>query len=286
MGFEVTTAFVQQYADNIRLMAQQKGSRLRNAVLIVDGVKGKTYYHDAINSTAARKRTSRHADTPLISTPHDRTQVTLNDYDWADLVDDLDKVKMLADPTSPYAINAAYAMGRAMDQSIIDVAVASRAAGEAGGTATAIGSAQQIVNASTGLTVAKLLSSKKVLDKSNDLETKRHITVTANEVADLLNEAEVKSSDYNTVKALAQGQINTYMGYEFHQTELLATASSITTCFGWIENGIVLAIGQDIKYSIDKRPDKNNAMQPYYGMSIGASRTEEKKVVQVDTYHA
>lgn len=286
MSFEITTAFVQQYSDNIQLMAQQKGSRLRNAVFVKDGVRGKTYYHDAINQTAAQKRTNRHADTPLISTPHDRTMVTLLDYDWADLIDDLDKVKLLADPTSPYVQAGAYAMGRAMDQAIIDVAVGTRYSGESGGTSTAIGSSQQIANGSTGFTVSKLLSAKKILDKSNDLESKRHITIDANGVADLLNEAEVKSSDYNTVKALAAGQVNTFMGFEFHQTELLTTASSVTTYFGWIEDGLILAIGQDIKGSIDKRTDKNNAMQPYFGMSIGASRTEEKKVCQLDGYHA
>jgi hypothetical protein len=286
MSFDITTAFVQQYSDNIRTMAQQKGSRLRNAVFTKDGVRGKTYFHDAVNQTAARKRTSRHADTPLISTPHDRTMVTLQDYDWADLIDDLDKVKLLADPTSPYVMAGAYAMGRAMDQAIIDLAVGSRAAGETGGTATAIGSGQQIASTSTGLSMVKLVAAKKVLDKSNDLESKRHIVVTANEVADLLAETTLTSSDYNTIKALVRGEIQTYVGFEFHQTELLATASNVTTCFGWIEDGLILAIGQDIKSSIDKRPDKNNAMQPYFGMSIGASRTEEKKVVEIATYHA
>jgi hypothetical protein len=212
--------------------------------------------------------------------------VTLQDYDWADLIDDLDKVKLLADPTSPYVMAGAYAMGRAMDQAIIDLAVGSRAAGETGGTATAIGSGQQIASTSTGLSMVKLVAAKKVLDKSNDLESKRHIVVTANEVADLLAETTLTSSDYNTIKALVRGEIQTYVGFEFHQTELLATASNVTTCFGWIEDGLILAIGQDIKSSIDKRPDKNNAMQPYFGMSIGASRTEEKKVVEIATYHA
>ena len=48
--------------------------------------------------------------------------VTLDEYEWADLIDTADKVKMLADPTSQYAQTAAFAIGRSMDDVIITAA--------------------------------------------------------------------------------------------------------------------------------------------------------------------
>jgi hypothetical protein len=289
MSFEITTAFVKQYGDNIEVMSQQKGSKLRSSVGLKTGIRGKEYFHDQVAATAARKRTNRHADTPLISTPHRRRKLFLYDFDWADLIDDLDKVKMLADPTSPYAINAAYAMGRSMDDEIIACANATAYTGVDGATSTPFDTTNnQILHGSVGMSVAKLLLTKRKLDVSEDTETKRHILVSAAEVADLLNEAEVKSADYNTVKALAMGQINTFIGFDFHQTERLSYSSStgIRLCLAWIEDGILLGIGVDIEAVISRRADKNNAYQPYYKMSIGATRTDERKVVEIGTYHA
>jgi hypothetical protein len=286
MSFEITTAFVTQFSDNIQLLCQQKGSRLRNTVDVKTDVKGKKTSQDQVGSSSAKKKTSRHSDTPLIPTPHARRWITMYDYEWADLIDDLDKVKMLADPESPYAQTGANAMGRAMDDEIINTAVATVYVGEAGTTTQTLGSGQQIANGSTGLTLTKLIAAKVILDKSEDLESPRHMAVSAEEIADLLGETEVGSKDYNTVQALVKGEVQTFVGFNFHQTERLSETSSVRTCFGWIETGIRLAIGADIKKDIGPRRDKSLAIQVYYCMSIGATRMEEKKVVEVACYHA
>tara|TARA_R100001086_G_scaffold219565_1_gene136372 strand:- start:8 stop:235 length:228 start_codon:yes stop_codon:yes gene_type:complete len=69
MSSEITTAFVQQYSANVQMLAQQMGSRLREAV-DVESVTGKNAYFDQVGVTAAQIRSSRHADTPQIDTPH------------------------------------------------------------------------------------------------------------------------------------------------------------------------------------------------------------------------
>ena len=45
------------------------------------------------------------------------------DYEYADLIDNQDKIRTLIDPTSSYALAAAYAIGRAMDDEIISAAI-------------------------------------------------------------------------------------------------------------------------------------------------------------------
>ena len=94
MSVQITTAFVEQYKSNVFHLAQQKGSRLRDAVR-TETVTGKSHFFERIGSVAAQLRTSRHSDTPRMDTPHSRRKVTMDDYDWADLIDNEDKVRML-----------------------------------------------------------------------------------------------------------------------------------------------------------------------------------------------
>ena len=128
--------------------------------------------------------------------------VTMDHWEYADLIDDPDKVQMLIDPTSTYANAAAYAIGRAMDDSIIAAALDSASTGKAGATSTALPAGQKVAVGSpaTGLTIAKLVSAKKILDQNNvDPSIKRFIAVHPEQVEDLLNSTTVTSSDFNTV---------------------------------------------------------------------------------------
>ena len=118
------------------MLSQQMGSRLRDAVRI-ENVVGKNAFIDQIGVATAALRSSRHADTPQMDTPHARRRLSLADYEYADLIDDQDKVRMLIDPTSSYAQAAAAAMGRAMDDVIITAATGTASTGETGsGSAT------------------------------------------------------------------------------------------------------------------------------------------------------
>ena len=286
MSINITTSFVEQYSSNVNLLSQQMGSKLRGSV-DEESIVGKNAFFEQIGSTAAVLRTSRHGDTPQIDTPHSRRRVSLSDYEWADLIDDQDEVRALVDPTSAYAKNAAAAMNRAMDDVIITAFNASASTGVAGGTSTALPSTQKFAtsNQSDGLTIAKLLSAKKILDNNDiDPSRKRFIVCGPQQVADLLAVTQVTSSDFNTVKALAQGDINSFLGFEFIMSTRLsfdATNTDDRLIFAYTEDAIKLAIGSDIKAQISERADKSYSTQVYYAMSLGAVRMEEKAVVQI-----
>jgi len=286
MSINITTSFVEQYSSNVNLLSQQLGSKLRGSV-DEESIVGKNAFFEQIGSTAAVLRTSRHGSTPQIDTPHSRRRVSLSDYEWADLIDDQDKVRALVDPTSAYAKNAAAAMNRAMDDVIITAFNASASTGVAGGTSTALPSTQKFAtsNQSDGLTIAKLLSAKKILDNNDiDPSRKRFIVCGPQQVADLLAVTQVTSSDFNTVKALAQGDINSFLGFEFIMSTRLnfdATNTDDRLIFAYTEDAIKLAIGSDIKAQISERADKSYSTQVYYAMSLAAVRMEEKAVVQI-----
>lgn len=287
MSTQITTAFVEQYSSNIQMLSQQKGSLLRDKVR-VESVTGKNAFFDQVGSVTASVRTTRHADTPQSDTPHSRRRVSLVDYEFADLIDDLDKVRMLVDPTSTYALAAAYAMGRAMDDAIITAATGSADTGVAGGTAVALPSSQIIAEAgTTGMTIAKLREAKEIIDLADvDPSLPRHIIVSPKQITDLLGTTEVTSSDFNTVKALAQGDINSFLGFNFIVSNRLAVASQIRDCIAFVSDGIGLAVGKDSTARIDERADKGYATQVYYSAAFGATRMEEDKVVKIQAYEA
>lgn len=282
MSVQITTAFVEQYKSNVFHLAQQKGSRLRDAVRS-ETVTGKSHFFERIGSVAAEKRTSRHSDTPRMDTPHSRRKVTMDDYDWADLIDQEDKVRMLISPQSEYAMAGAWAMGRAMDDSIIAAATGTSYGGVSGGTSVALPSTQKIVHGSAGLTLAKLIEAKEILDANDvDPDEARYMIVTSKQMSNLLNLEKVTSSDYASIKALVQGQIDTYLGFKFLRTERLGTDSnSDRQVLAFCQSGIGLAVGSDVSTRISERADKNYATQVFLSMTIGATRVEDEKVVEI-----
>jgi len=282
MSVQVTTAFVSQFSSNVQLLSQQIGSKLRGAVS-EDSVTGDKAFFDQIGSGTAQLRTSRHADTPLQDTPHSRRQVAIDTYEYADLIDDADKVRMLIDPTSTYARAAAAAIGRAMDDAIITAATGTALTGVSGGTSTTMLAANQIAHGSAGLTVAKLVSANKILDNADvDPSIPRYIVVGPEQVEDLLNNSTVTSSDYNSIKALVHGEIDTFLGFKFIKSTRLSVASSVRKCFAWAEDGLKLAIGKDVVSKIDQRADKSYSTQVFYCASFGSTRMEEEKVVEIN----
>jgi hypothetical protein len=285
MSFQVTTAFVQQYSTNVQLLLQQRGSRLRDCVTVGSYTGKAAKAVEQIGEVTAQARTSRHADTPLISTPHDARWVHPTDYEWADMIDDQDKLRMLIDPTSPYAMNGAYALGRAMDSLIITAALGAALTGENGSTSTPFDTSnQQIAVGAAGLTVAKLRTAKKKL-MANEVDVENdplYCAVTAVQLDNLLGTTEVTSSDYNTVKALVSGSVDTFMGFKFIHTELLGLdGSSDRRCIAWAKSGMHLGIWNDITTKISERADKSYATQVYVKGTFGATRVEEGKVVEI-----
>lgn len=287
MSDQVNVAFVQQYKTNVELLLQQMGSRLRRAVTTdtYTGKAGKSV--EQVGPVNAVKRTTRHGDTPLVSTPHDARWVFPVDYEWADLIDDQDKVRMLIDPQSPYARNGANALGRAIDNEIIAAFFATAYVGEDGtGTVThnAENSNNQVAVGGAGLTVAKLREAKKYLmaadvDVDND---ELFVAITAEQHDDLLNETQAINLDYTNKPALVDGRITAFMGFNFIHTELLvedATPDRRVPC--WAKSGMHLGVWNDITTRIEERADKSFSTQVYVKGTFGATRLEGEKVVEI-----
>jgi len=294
MSFEITTAFVKQFEDNITLLAQQRGSKLRG-LLAETPLTGKSVFMDQIGATQAMRTTTRHADSPLISTPHKRRRISSIDVEWGDLIDDFDKLKMIVDPESSVSLNAAWAIGREMDDIVFEKFFATAFAGEEGNEQVSFPASNTVAaglaadgttggGSVTGLNVPKLRAARrKLLENEVDLDAETpHIVVTAKALDDLLGQTEVTSADFNTVRTLVNGDIDTYMGFRFVRSERVPTAASGDLRLPiWVPSGMGLAVSQNPTARITERADKRFSTYVYYSMSVGASRLEEEKVIEV-----
>jgi len=289
MSFNVTTHFVQQYTTNVQLLLQQKGSKLRDAVSVGSYTGKAAKAIEQVGSVEAQKRVVRHGDTPLISTPADARWVFPTDYEWADLIDDQDKLRMLIDPQSSYAQNGAYALGRAMDDEIISAFFGTSKTGENGSTNTSFPAGQQVAvtvgsTGNTGLNIAKLREAKRVL-MANEVDIDNDplfCVISAQQHDDLLNEAQAISLDYNTRPVLVDGKITAFMGFNFiHSERLDVDGSSYRRVAAFAKSGMHLGMWNDISTMISERADKGYATQVYVKGTFGATRTEEKKVVEI-----
>lgn len=283
MSTQIDAWRVEAYRRNVIMLSQQKGSRLQGACRVDGDIIGKRVYYDRIGPTAAVQMTSRHADTPLVNTPQTKRSATMADYNWADLVDKVDKLKIINDPTNPYAVNAAAAFGRTKDDVIIAAALGTAETGEGGTGTQTLPSAQKIAHGSAGLTLAKLISAKEILMEADvDPDLPQYCFYNGAMLTDLLNDTTITSADYNTVKLLVEGKVDTFMGYKFIHTERLTQDSTPNRqCIIMAQGAVGLGLPEDVMVKISERDDKNYSTQVYVEMSLGAVRLEDEKVIEI-----
>jgi hypothetical protein len=283
MSTTIDVARVQQYKSNVLHLYQQNGSVLKGAVR-EEKVTGKQAFFDRLGATAAIKRTTRHGDTPLVDSQHSRRMVTLSDYEWADLIDDQDKIRMLIDPTSAYAMNAAKALGRAFDDVVIAAFDGTAYSGEDGTTSVAFTDEDAGDEDFSGAAVdiEDILTLKYRLDAQDVPQEGRHMVVDPALFRQLLRDQKATSADYQSVKALIKGEFaDTFLGFRWHMTTRLTVPSANKRyCFAWHEDSMGVAMGQDIVTEIGPRADKSYATQVYVKGTFGATRIQGNGVVR------
>lgn len=289
MPDSITTAFVQEYKANIDLLLQQKGSRLRDKVTTGSYTGKAASVVEQFGPVAAVKKTTRHGDTPLLDVPQAKRWVFPVDYEWASLIDNEDKLRMLVDPTSAYSMNGMNAMARAQDDEIIDAFFATAKVGENGSTDEAFNTTDYQVAVATGgaassLNVAKLqLALRKMMGAfKGEVDEPIYCAISSYEHDALLKEVQITSRDFNGGQpVLANGKIQSFMGANFVVTERLDISSGNRLIPFWVATGMHMGMWNDINAQVSQRADKSYAYQVYLAQTIGATRLQDGKVIQI-----
>jgi len=295
MSINLPTLQVEEYSSNIQLLLQQMGSRFRAAVT-EKGYTGSVQASpvDQVASTEAIERTTRFGDMPRIDATLDRRWVAPRTFHHPQLIDNVDLLKMLSDPKSSYVQSAVNALNRKIDSIIIDAFFDAANTGTRGGTSTAflagnVVGVQQGAGTNTGLTVAKLREARRLLlSHEVDLAYEQlYIAVTSKQMDNLLGEAQVISTDFNSKPVLVDGMINNYLGFNFIHSERLETGTDDQSGTSravpvWVKSGMHLGMWNDITTDISQRKDVEGLpWQVYVEATFGATRIEEKRVVKI-----
>jgi len=274
-----STAFVQQYQDTITLLAQQTDNRLRGAVMVDTNWTGEKKFYDQYGTDELEEIVGRLQDTPLQSPDHERRMITPRYFVSNTLEDPFEALQMLSDPKSVYMQAKQAAIARKVDNLIAVALGATAYSGKTGTTSVTLGSAQKTSVDAAGLTLAKLVSAKEILDSNEVDKEDRTLVHASDQMSDLLNVTTNVSADYNSVKALVQGEIDTWVGFKFIHSEQLELSSTERQVYAFQKKGMQLAIQKEAEGRLTERPDKNYAWQVYVRIALGVTRLEEERVV-------
>jgi hypothetical protein len=215
------------------------------------------------------------------------------DYVWNALVDQQDKIRLLIDPNSEYAIAAAAALRRAWDDEVMGAFAADSKGGEDGSTTVTFASEGALDTTFVGaaLTTPNILTVKKALDLKFVPSEDRYLLYHPAAMEQLLKASTApiaSNSDYNTVKALVDGSLNTWVGFKWIMNARVPLTTGDATrpyCFAWHRDAMGIVVGKDIMARLSERPDKDYAIQSYACMTMGATRVQGEGVVRfsIDT---
>lgn len=295
--YSVPEHYVKMYTANVRAALNKKGGLLFPYVTTGSYHGEKSQVVNFLGPVEFVERNTPYGDTKLTEVEHTSRWITGKEYDCAILVDRLDTLKMIYDPTSPYVERMREAAARKMDEIIMSKFFATAKTGVDGTTNTTFPTRDIIAHGGTRMSVAKLRAARKLLKKRHvDLRmAQAYIAVTSEQIDDLLGEVVVGSSDYNSVKPLVDGEVSRFMGFTFVPyedngdatdgrgipTETVAGPATIRDCPVWVPDGMHFGAWDGLTIIISPRPDKNNIKQIHATFTAGATRLEEGKVLEL-----
>ena len=282
----VDTALKNQYSANIMLLVQQLEAKISPTVYQKPDCSGEVSFQDQIASEDAQEKLARNEVVVNTDPDYARRKIVPRYFYKAPLIDNVDKLMLVKDPTSEVVQTNAGALVRAKETVICTAFFGTAYGGKDGTTGNTLAGDQVIANGGTGLTMDKIRKAKKVLDQNEVADSDRHLAVTAEQIEDLLALTEVTSTDYAQVKALVSGQPGTLVGFNIVRTERLPVSASIRQCAAYHKTAMVLGTWIDMKASIDILPSVHFSAQVYAGQSYGATRLEEEKLVEIDCSEA
>jgi hypothetical protein len=251
MAINVTTAFVDLFDSEVK-QAYQAESVLRGTMRTRTGVAGNTVKFPTIGKGVATLRVPQTDVTPLNVT-YGQVTATMEDYIAAEYSDIFQQSHINFDERSELVQVVSKSIARRMDQIMID------ALNAATGTSTV---ATTIGGAGTNMNIEKLRATAKAMNEKNVPSEGRNLLMHASQLDALLGETEITSQDFASVKALVQGEINTFMGFNIltmgDRDEGGIPKPSTRTCFAWHKDSMGYAESMAQKTEVNYVPEKTS----------------------------
>lgn len=276
MAQSISNAFVAQFDAEVK-QAYQGNMRLGGTVRTKTGVVGSTHRFPKLGKGLAQPRIPQTDVTPM-NVAHSNVTATLQDYEAPEYSDILDLQKINFDERRELVQAVSGAMGRRMDQIVIDAL-------DLGANSTQVGT--DIGGTASGMNTAKARRAKRLMDANGVPSGDRYMVHSAYALEQMLGETDVSSSDYNSIKALVNGDLDTWLGFKWIMIEDrveggLPLSSNIRKNFAFHKQALGLAIGQDMKTMIDWIAEKTSWLTNGI-FSAGAIAIDDEGIYEVLT---
>lgn len=273
MAVGISNAFVQLFDAEVK-QAYQSSRALAGLTRERTNVEGNQVKFPKIGKGTATVRVPQTDVTPLNVT-YSQVTATMSDYIAAEYSDIFSQQKVNFDERRELVQVVGNAIGRRMDQLVIDALNAS---------STSLTVATTIGGAGTNMNIEKLIEAKKLLDANNVPSEGRCMIIHANNLAGMLGETEITSSDFATVKALVSGEVDTFMGFKFvtlgDRDEGGLPIPSTRTCFAFHKDAMGMGVGMNQKSEINYVPEKTSFLVSSM-FSAGAVAIDDEGIVKI-----
>ena len=294
MSANLYELFTEQFSTNLELLLQQMGSLLRGRVKEGFHVGKMASPINQIGAVQLKAPAGRFAPVGRVDANFVRRWVFPREGDLPQLIDSFDELETIVDPNSMYVENASMAVGRAWDDEVIAQALGTATIGVDIGNLTqetwaSFSSSYNVAHdfgasATTGLTIAKLIEARRIF-RHNHVDLRMDpacLVIGSQQEADLLNQVEVVSTEFNDRPVLVDGHVQRFLGYDIVVSERLTVTSNDRYCFAFVKSGMYLGMWRDLTNRVSIRNDlSGNPYQLYTMAMYGASRLQPGKVVQI-----
>jgi hypothetical protein len=252
MSKNLSNAAVQEFDAEVKHEYQGMG-KLRMGVALRTGVVGDAYKFTRMGKGQANQKATQ-ADVTPMDISHARQTANMENWNAPEYTDIFDAQEVNFEEQSELAKTIAGAITRREDQLIIDAmnAISFAATNDENPDTGRV----QDDSGTTNFTLDLIRAAVGHLDDIEAPSEDRHLALRAQALQKLLEDTEVTSSDFNSVKALVSGDLDSYMGFKFHKIGTrseggLPGLAADRIAFAWHKNSVGLAIGIDMKTSVD-----------------------------------
>ena len=289
-----------QFASTIQMLSQQKDSRFGDKVRNESVANAEEAYFNLFDAMPdPTPDTDRHGLTPWGEYEANRRKATPAKWEKGTMIDKKDARRMTVDPQNPVVMAQSMSFSRKKDKILYAAMLGTSYEGKAGttavlfkdesigingdGTVSVLGTAvSNDTITEVPMTMAKMLTMMTIFNEAEvDPSIRKYWAVSPNDIKHMLNMTEVASSDYNTVKALQEGKLETYMGFGFFWWNFLIRDTDDGTCnrtVAWAQDGMILAKIGEFNTQVSILPEHKYSTGVYSEFDLGAVRMEGAKV--------
>ena len=289
----ISTSFKNMYEGNSRLLLSQATSKLEGTCDQDADIAEQKFYDQSAPFEVEAKQDGIN-ETNNVRPNHARRRLIVSPFVSAPIYTKQESARSAIDIGSTYMRQMARAFNRKKDTVKIEALLGTAYTGKDGLTPIELPSEQTIAvdfdesgsPAASNLTIGKLRQARALFDLAEmdtdelSAEGKLYFAASPKQRQALLRSTSVTSSDFNEVKALVDGRVDTFMGFKFVWSTRLPVNTNVRSCIAYSWDAAIFGTGVLVN-RVDEIPTKQYATQLYTEMEMGATRLEEEQVIEV-----